>query len=75
MTERRTRADDAQNVSVVQASADEWNVVVTETESLVGRVVKEGELYHATDALDRRLGSFPSRELAVFGVVNPDAGP
>jgi hypothetical protein len=72
MIDHRPLNDDAQNVTVVQAAAGNWDVMVTGTDTVVGRIVKDGEVYFARDAADRPLGEYTSRELAVFGVVNPD---
>ena len=63
--------DDAQNVVLVQRSSELWEVVVSGSETLVGRITKVDDGYAATDARENELGVFGSAELAMFGLVNP----
>ncbi|MCS5733703.1 hypothetical protein [Herbiconiux daphne] len=70
MTDNGPLDRDARNVVLEQTSGSEWQVV-TDSGHVVGRIVKEGDDYFATDDADEPLGRFDTPELALFGIVNP----
>jgi hypothetical protein len=74
MSDNGPLADDARNVVLTQTSATTWEVVVTESGHVVGRIVKDGDAFVATDEDEHALGEFETAELAMFGIVNPPKG-
>ena len=62
--------DDAQNVTLKQVAGDFWEVVVSGSETVVGRIEKRDGDYAATDADGLEVGTYGSPEQALFGIVN-----